>query len=125
MIKISAYFEIALIDKKEVYGLGTVSLASKNIPYFVEEFKGNNMCIWNDQDCSWCEDIYVYNMDNEDYGKPWGPEYFYKDEYYPKYNYDFKEITKDEFYNLFDKIKGDKNAGDLYEKVMSIYKSKL
>jgi hypothetical protein len=113
------YYSIVNIDDKEVYGLGTITSAKEKLPIMAEKLKGKKLCFYGDESYSSGEDRYETFFNNEDFGEPWGAEYFDKGE--PSISVEDCEkittLTREEFEIVSDKLEG-KEVMNLYDEIL-------
>lgn len=114
------YYRIVNLDDKEVYGLGTITSAKEKLPIMAERLKDKKLCFYGDGSYPWGEDKYETFFDNEDFGEPWGAEYFDKGE--PSITVEDCEkhtiLTNEEFEAVADKLEG-KELCNLYEQILN------
>lgn len=115
------YYSIVDIDNKEVYGLGTITSAKEKLPIMAERLKNKKLCFYGDESYPWGDEKYETLFDNEDFGKPWGAEYYDKGE--PSiFIDDYKRITiltREQFQIICDNLEG-KELDDLYEQILNM-----
>lgn len=110
------------MDKKEVYGLGTKSLAKDNLLTLAFNLNYNSICFYGDESCPFGEDEYETFFENEDFGKSYGPKYYDNGEFSILSRKGIKKersLTMEEFYTVTDKLEG-KQIKNFYDEIIRL-----